>query len=436
MSRFPLHVQIISAMVIGAVAGLVLNLASVNGSLDRTLVLQLAAGGKWFGTVFLTLLKMVVVPLIFSSLVASITGLGKGEGLGRLGLYTVGYYLCTSLLAIITGMVLVNVIQPGAGLDYDALMGQAQAELETLGKSAPDVATVASQGAMGVLVDIVTRMIPANIVAAATKNGSVLSVIFFAICFGVAAVNSADEIRQKIDDLFRSIYEVMITLTNGILYVAPIGIGGYAFYVTASTGLSLAASLGWYMVTVALGLLIHGFVTMPLILMLVAKRSPVAFAKAMRDALLTAFSTASSAGTLPLTMQCATDKAQLPKRVVSFTLPLGATVNMDGTALYEAVAVLFVSQMIHPLDITQQAVVAVTALLASVGAAGIPHAGTVMMVIVMQAVGLPTDAVLVILAVDRVLDMGRTTINVWSDSVGAAVVTYLEGATDSHSADS
>ena len=183
------------------------------------------------------------------------------------------------------------------------------------------------------------------------------------------------------------------------------------------------------MLTVALALLVHAGITLPLIFWLVTKRSPLAYLADMKEALLTAFSTASSAGTLPLTMRCATENGGVPERVASFTLPLGATVNMDGTALYEAVAVLFVAQMLGDLTVMQQGVVAVTALMASVGAAGIPHAGTVMMVVVMQAVGLPTDAVLVILAVDRVLDMGRTSVNVWSDSIGAAVVARLEEST-------
>ena len=426
MKSVPLHIQIFVAMALGASVGLSLNFAGESGVLDRDTVLIVGAIGEWFGKVFLTLLNMIVVPLIFSSLVCSISSVGGQGGLRRMGMRTVAYYLFTSMLAISVGILLVNIIRPGDGVDYLALMEAARGELSTRGMSAPDVENVAKGGVFAVLADIVYRMIPQNIFEVARSNKQILAVIFFAVCFAIATIQTGGEAAKTISQLFRAVYDVMITLTNGILLFAPFGIAGYILFVTATTGLSLAAALGWYMLSVALALGIHAFITLPLLLWFLTKRNPIAFAQQMRDALLTAFSTASSAGTLPLTMQCATDKAEIPERVASFTLPLGATVNMDGTALYEAVAVLFVAQMLGDLTIGQQLIVAVTALLASVGAAGIPHAGTVMMVIVMQAVGLPTDAVLVILSVDRVLDMSRTTVNVWSDSVGAAIIAKFE----------
>lgn len=424
-----LHTQIFVAMALGVAIGLPLNFAAEAGTISRDIALQAGAIGEWFGKVFLTLLNMVVVPLIFTSIVGSITGVGGGGGLGRLGLRTLGYYLTTSLLAILTGMLLVNIIRPGDGMDYLALMEAARGELATREMVAPDVTATSAGGVTAILADIVYRMIPGNVLAAATSNKSILAVIFFGALFGLSAVRTGGEHLERIDGLFRSIYEIMITMTHGILRVAPLGIAGYVLFVTATTGLSLVGGLAWYMLTVSLALMIHAGVTLPLLLWLVTRRSPLAYANAMKEALLTAFSTASSAGTLPLTMRCATERGGVPERVTSFTLPLGATVNMDGTALYEAIAVLFVAQMLGDLTLMQQGIVAVTALMASVGAAGIPHAGTVMMVIVMQAVGLPTDAVLVILAVDRVLDMGRTTVNVWSDSVGAAVIASFEGET-------
>ncbi len=422
-----LHTQIFVAMALGVLIGLPLNFAAEAGIVPREVALQAGAIGEWFGKVFLTLLNMVVVPLIFTSIVGSITGVGGGGGLGRLGLRTLGYYMTTSVLAIVTGMVLVNLIRPGDGMDYMALMEAARGELAAREMVAPDVTATSAGGVTAILADIVYRMIPGNVLAAATSNKSILAVIFFGALFGMSAVKTGGEHLERIDGLFKSIYEIMITMTHGILRVAPIGIAGYVLFVTAATGLSLVGGLAWYMLTVALALTLHACVTLPLILWFVAARSPITYARDMREALLTAFSTASSAGALPLTMRCATERAGVPERVTSFTLPLGATVNMDGTALYEAIAVLFVAQMLGDLGLIQQGIVAVTALMASVGAAGIPHAGTVMMVIVMQAVGLPTDAVLVILAVDRVLDMGRTAVNVWSDSVGAAVVASFEG---------
>lgn len=427
MSRIPLYIQILVAMVLGAALGLGLNAAQHAGSLDRTTVLLIGGVGEKVGRLFLALLNMVVVPLIFSSLVSSITGLkGSAGDLRRLGLRTVGYYLFTSFAAILTGLLAVNLVRPGQGLAYDTLMEAARGELATLGKEAPDVAATAAGGALGVLADIVFRMVPPNIVEASSSNRNILAVIFFSICFGIAALKTGGKTLETVDRFFQAIFETMITLTNGVLLFAPLGIFGYILFVTATTGLSLASALAWYMFAVAAALAVHAFLTLPALYAVVTRKSPLAYAGAMKDALLTAFSTASSSGTLPLTLQCATEKGGVPPRVASFTLPLGATVNMDGTALYEAVAVLFVAQMRGGLDLQQQLVVAVTALLASVGAAGIPHAGTVMMVIVMGAVGLPTDAVLVILAVDRILDMARTTVNVWSDSVGAAVVAHLE----------
>jgi len=426
MKRFPLYAQILVAMVLGAAIGLGLNAASVSGSLARTDVLLLASVGEKAGKLFLTLLNMVVVPLIFSSLVSSITGLAGQGGLRRLATRTVAYYLATSFLAIFVGIAMVNLIRPGDGMDYATLMVAAKGELAMVGRSAPDVSEVASGGAMSVLGDIVFRMVPTNVVHASTSNKAILSLIFFAVCFGVAAVQTGGEALRTIDRFFRALFEIMITLTNGVLHFAPIGIFGYVLFVTASTGVALASALAWYMLAVFLALAVHALITLPLLLKLLTGRNPLTYARAMKDALLTAFSTASSSGTLPLTMKCASENGGVRPQVTSFTLPLGATVNMDGTALYEAVAVLFVAQMLGDLDLTQQLVVAVTALLASVGAAGIPHAGTVMMVIVMAAVGIDPEAVLVILSVDRILDMCRTAVNVWSDAVGAAVVDAFE----------
>jgi Na+/H+-dicarboxylate symporter len=216
-------------------------------------------------------------------------------------------------------------------------------------------------------------------------------------------------------------------LTLAVVALAPIGVFGFMLSAAAGHGLAAFEALGLYALTVFAGLLLHAGVTLPTIVWVFAKRSPLQHVKTMTPALLTAFSTASSNGTLPLTMKCV-EEAGVPNEVSSFVLPLGATINMDGTALYEAVAVLFIAQ-VYGMDLSlgQQAVVALTALLASVGAAGIPHAGTVMMVVVLSAVGLPTTAVGLILAVDRILDMCRTTVNVYSDTVAAVVVTRMAG---------
>lgn len=421
MARSTLHNQIIAGMAVGGLVGLALNAGHAQGVVGADVVTGVAAVGEWLGRVFLALLNMIVVPLIFTSLVASVLAAGSRGGLGRLGGVTLAYYLLTSLLAIMTGLVLVNLIRPGEGLDYDTLVAAAGADPSAVAPTVPETG-----GPWAIVVDLVFRMIPSNVIAAASSNTTILSVIFFAMVFAIAAVHTPGGASQRLHDFFRDIYDVVLTLTGGVLRVAPLGIGGYLLAVTATTGLDVVSGLIWYMLTVAVALAVHAGVTLPLLLWLLTGRNPFAYARAMSEALLTAFSTASSSGTLPLTLRCVQERGEVPERVATFTLPLGATVNMDGTALYEAVAVLFVAQTLGGLTVGEQVVVAFTALLASIGAAGIPHAGTVMMVVVMQAVGLPTEGILVILAVDRVLDMCRTTVNVWSDAIGAAVVARLD----------
>jgi Na+/H+-dicarboxylate symporter len=277
-------------------------------------------------------------------------------------------------------------------------------------------------------------MVPKNPFSALADPGnrSILAVIFFAILLGIFIVRTGGKSGKVLSDLFAAGFEVMMSLTMFIIRLAPVGVLGFMLYAAAGKGLDVFQALGWYMLTVICALSFHALITLPLILILLARRKPTEFFRAMSPALLTAFSTASSNGTLPLTITSAEKRAGIPNRVSSFVLPLGATINMDGTALYEAVAVLFIAQAVgNDLGAAQQIVVAITALLASIGAAGIPHAGTVMMVVVLQAVGLPVEYVGLILAVDRVLDMCRTSINVWSDSIATAVVarwTALGGA--------
>ena len=228
--------------------------------------------------------------------------------------------------------------------------------------------------------------------------------------------------RERLINIADDISEALVKLVWWILYTAPIGVFGLMAFTVSQTGPVFLLSMLKYMVAVLVALALHLFVALPLMLFLIGKVNPWRHFRAMRTALLTAFSTASSSATLPVTMRCLQDNAGVSKRTSSFVLPLGATVNMDGTALYEVVAVLFIAQMLGEPTLAEQGIIAVTALLVSVGAAGIPHAGLVMMVVILEAVGLPTEATLVLLAVDRVADMARTAINVWSDAVGAAVV--------------
>ncbi|MEM9074860.1 MAG: dicarboxylate/amino acid:cation symporter [Myxococcota bacterium] len=432
MRRLKLHHWILIAMGLGAAIGLPLNLAAASGDVDAELVRTIAGYGKEVGGLFLRALQMLVVPLIVSSLIGGVTGMGDLRKLGTLGARTVAFYLSTSFLAIVTGIAFVNLLSPGVGVDLGLL--EANAEGHT-------VATVADEGrSLGtVLWTQLTSMIPKNPLRAAAE-GDMLPIIFFSLLLGVfisLVEHGGDETEEGyresaapkqerpvvvLRQFWQGLFEVMMKMTLAVIQLAPIGVFGFMLYAAAGKGFEAFEALGKYALAVAAALSVHAFVTLPVIYRFLTKRSPLNHARAMTPALLTAFSTASSNGTLPLTMQCV-EKSGVPNRVGSFVLPLGATINMDGTALYEAVAVLFIAQ-VYGMDLSlgQQAVVALTALLASIGAAGIPHAGTVMMVVVLSAVGLPTTAVGLILAVDRILDMCRTTVNVWSDSIAAAVV--------------
>ncbi|MBQ16541.1 MAG: dicarboxylate/amino acid:cation symporter [Planctomycetaceae bacterium] len=378
----------------------------------------LDGSARLIGGLFLRLLKMVTVPLIATSLVCAVAGLGAGGGLGGMFSRTLLYYMTTSLLAITTGLVLVNAIGPGVGAELPGAAGE--------------VVGGAGQSLGSIFEGLLARLIPTNPLAALAE-GEFLSIISFSILFGLFLQKNESHISQTLRLFFEDAFAVVMDLTQWVIRLAPIGVAAFMLSATVSQGRDVFGTLGWYMLTVFLALVVHAMVVLPLMLALVAKRHPVEYFKALSPALLTAFSTASSNGTLPLTMSCVEERAGIPRRVGAFVLPLGATVNMDGTALYEAVAVLFIAQA-HPgvnLGLEQQILVALTALLASVGAAGIPHAGLVMMAIVLQAVGLPLESQGLILAVDRVLDMCRTSVNVWSDACGCAVVSRWENSDDS-----
>lgn len=416
--RIALHWQILISIILGVVVGAVLHELGNREAISASTVNHVADVGKGIGTLFLDMLKMLVVPLIFSSLITGVVSVPDMAGLRKMSLWTFGYYASTSVLAIGTGIVIVNVIQPGSGLAYGDLVASAQEG----GASTPAAAHAASDKGLSVIAEVIERMIPENVVSAASSNTTILSVIFFALMLGVFIKKVGGEHGKVLGGFFQSLFEVMMSMTAFVISLAPYGIFGAMVGFAGKGGLAIAGDLGLYMLSVAVALLFHACVTLPLLVWLIARRSPLEFARSMSPALLTAFSTASSNATLPLTMRNVEERAGVNPRVSSFTLPLGATINMDGTALYEAVAVLFIAQTLGDLSLGQQVVVAFTALAASIGAAGIPHAGLVMMVIVLQAVNLPTDAVMIILAVDRLLDMGRTTVNVWSDSCCAAIV--------------
>ncbi|MEZ6129861.1 MAG: dicarboxylate/amino acid:cation symporter [Planctomycetaceae bacterium] len=372
------------------------------------LAAKLITAAKCVGDLFLRLLKMVTVPLILTSLITGITGLGSQGRLGRMFGRTMTYYIVTSMLAITTGLVLVNLIQPGRG----AILPGGGTALE------PN-----SQSLVEIVYQQMERLLPANPFAA-IANGEFLSIISFAILTGLFINAVGGDHGRRMREFFEAAFAVMMSMTAWVISLAPLGVAAFMVYATATQGFSIFQTLAWYMLTVLLALAVHAIIILPLILKLFSGRNPFVFARQMSPALLTAFSTASSNATLPLTMDSVENRAGVSNATSSFVLPLGATINMDGTALYEVVAVLFIAQATPGFDLSvaQQITVAFTALIASIGAAGIPHAGLVMMAIVLQAVGLPLEAQGIIIAVDRVLDMCRTSVNVWSDSCGCAVV--------------
>ena len=383
------------------------------------------------GDLFLRMLKMVSVPLIITSLLSGVLGLGQAERLGKMFGRTLLYYLATSMAAIVIGLLMVNLIQPGVASapPPDEQAAQRPADnrptMEEAGEAASAQRRQGKRLAV-VLFEQLQNMIPPNPFAA-VATGQFLSIIAFTLAIGICTIlvggHSALVLREFVDAAF----QVVMKLTMLIIRLAPLGVFFLMLSATAAQGAGIFGTLGWYMLTVACALAIHAVIVLPAILHFVARRNPRRFAQAMSPALLTAFSSASSNGTLPLTLTCVEERAGISNRVGSFVLPLGATINMDGTALYEVVAVLFIAQLSGiELSLAQQFVVALTALLASIGAAGIPHAGLVMMVIILQAVGLPTESQGMIIAVDRVLDMCRTAVNVWSDSCGCAVVSRYE----------
>jgi Na+/H+-dicarboxylate symporter len=327
---------------------------------------------------------------------------------------------------------MVNLIRPGVDNVPAAARADAGDVLAAADRPLPDDEAAPrddpkeGKSLVTVLFEQVQTMIPRNPFEALAR-AEFLSVIAFSLFFGICTILVGGRTAEVIGSFFSAAFDVMMTMTMFIIRLAPLGVFFLMLSATASQGIGVFGTLGWYMVTVACALFIHAVFVLPMIVHFLARRSPWRYAQAMSPALVTAFSSASSNGTLPLTLTCVEERAGISNRVGSFVLPLGATINMDGTALYEVVAVLFIAQYSGiELSLAQQIVVAFTALLASIGAAGIPHAGLVMMIIILQAVGLPTESQGLIIAVDRVLDMCRTAVNVWSDACGCAVIARFE----------
>jgi Na+/H+-dicarboxylate symporter len=367
---------------------------------------------SWLGDLFMRALKMLIIPLVLSSLISGVSNLGGSENLGRLGIKTLSYYVLTSTLAIITGLFFVNLLKPGVGVDRSA-----EGLVDGLSTSANSIG------------ETLLGIVPTNLFESLSR-GDMLSIIFFAILFGFFITKVGDKPRIIMTDFFNAMFDVMMKITMWVIRFTPLGVFGIVSKVIADQDdlMGLAARMGLYMLTVLLGLFFHAFITLPLLTRFIGKVNPLKHFKAVTTPLLTAFSTSSSGATLPLTMTAVERNDGVSNKITSFTLPLGATVNMDGTALYELVVAVFIAQAYgFDLSFGEQMIMVLTALLASIGAAAIPMAGMVMITVVLTVAGLPLEGIGMVLAVDRILDMFRTSVNVWSDTCGAVIIAKSEG---------
>jgi len=397
MKKFSLATKILIGLVIGILAGLILQ-----SSPDIAIVYI-----RPLGTLFLNLIKMIIVPLVLSSLVVGSASTGDVGKLGRIGIKTIVYYLVTTAMAVILGLLLANIINPGLGLSIPA---DATAEANEI----PSV------------VDTLLNIIPTNPIQAMV-DANMLQIIFFAIIVGIGIIIVGERAKPLLA-FFDSLAEVSYKIVAIIMEFAPIGVFGLITPVVAQHGPSALLPLLKLIMTVFLGCFLQAVIVYSSAVYLSAKMSPVTFLKGAAPAMMVAFTTSSSSGTLPVTMKCAEENLGVPKSISSFTLPLGATINMDGTALYQGVCAVFVVQVFGlNLTFAQQLTIVLTATLASIGTAGVPGAGLVMLTMVLQSVGLPLEGMVLVGGIDRILDMARTCINITGDIAGAVLISATEG---------
>ena len=420
--RLPLHWKIIIGMILGLFYGI---LSAAMGWSRFT--------EDWitpFGDIFLNLLKVIAVPLVLGSLIMGVASLSDVRKLSRIGGRTIAIYILTTTVSVTIGLVMVNLLEPGTGVPQ-ALQEQLQAAYQTDAESDMERAdTARERGPLQVFVD----MTPDNIFGALSNNGRMLQVVFFSLLFGIALVLIPTDKSKPLVDFFSGLTSVIIQIVNMIMVVAPIGV----FALIAKTinqvardDLSavgeLLGALGFYCLVVLAGLLIHGIITYPVMLKIFSNMKIGRFFRGIAPAQLLAFSSSSSGATLPVTMDVSQRNLGVSKEVSSFVLPLGATINMDGTALYQAVAAVFIAQALGlGLDTTAQLQIVLTAVLASIGTAAVPGAGIIMLIIILETIGVPAAGIALILGVDRILDMCRTAVNVTGDAAVATSVDAME----------
>ena len=418
MKKIALHWKIIIGMILGVFYGL---LANKMGWVVFT--------NDWikpWGIIFVNLLKLIAVPLVFASLIKGVASLSDISKLSRIGGKTIIFYLISTVIAVTIGLFLVNSVQPGKTFSEEKRIELKEAYASKAGVKIDEATNVKEDGPLKFVVDIV----PSNFLSAASDNANMLQVIFFAILFGIAMIMLSKEKIRYVKGFFDGVNDIILQIVDMIMLMAPYGVfallGGLVVDFDGSIDLFIA--LGMYSITVIVGLMIMILVVYPLILRIFTNVKYVSFFKAISPAQMLAFSTSSSAATLPVTMEMCEEHLGVSEEVSSFVLPLGATINMDGTSLYQAVAAVFIAQAFgYDLNLGDQITIVLTATLASIGAAAVPGAGMVMLVIVLSAIGIDPEGIALIFAVDRILDMIRTVVNVTGDATVATVVASSEG---------
>lgn len=417
MKKLALHYKILIAMVLGLLFGMIMKNLELNGVVIDWV--------KPFGTIFINLLKMIAVPLIVVSLIVGLSDLKDISKISKLGGRTVLFYLCSTIVAVSVGLGLANVIKPGSYINEESRISLLESFSVDASQKIELAAKAKTSGPLQPLVDVV----PGNFFEALSDNGSMLKVILFVILIGIGLILIEEEKAKPVVDFFKGMNDVIMKIIDIIMLFSPYGVFALmAALMVEIPDFSTLGALGIYGMTVLLGLAFMIFIFYPTLLLLFAKVNPIRFFKAIAPAQLLAFSTSSSAATLPVTMECVTELG-VDDEVSSFVLPLGATVNMDGTSLYQAVAAIFIAQAMlpAPLDLHTQLMIIITATLASVGSAAVPSAGMVMLVIVLGQAGIPEAGLALIFAIDRPLDMCRTVVNVTSDSTIATIVAKSVG---------
>lgn len=407
--KLSLNTQILIGCALGIAGGLYLNGQTATPLAQNTLY-----GAKLVGTLFLDLLRMVLVPLIFSSIVVGVANLRAHEKMHAVWTTTLGFFALSMALAIFLGFGAANLFRPGEGMHL-AMFAEATQNFQARQMPLPDYI---AQFMHGLFQNPIKAL----------ASGDLLAIVVIALILGIALVIGGERYKN-LRTLLQELQELCLLIVGWIMYLAPLGLAALLLQLAATQQAALLGSLLEFIAVVTGTTLFHGIVVLPALLWLVTRISPLRFWRGAREALITAFATSSSAATLPVTLRCTEQHLHVKKDIANFVIPLGATVNMDGTALYEAAAALFVARLAGiELDIAQQAVIFCVAMLGALGAPGIPSVGMLSMVLVLQSVGLPTEAIAILLPIDRILDTTRTAVNVEGDMIGSLIVQKLTGA--------